>query len=314
KAQGELGTAEKVCRQAIIVFPHNAACRNVLAEVLLQAGEREEAVNLLQETVQKFPANSVARNFLKKIQSNEYISEDLLGDVETAQQAIMQSDEPYFDETSDEKQSDDTEAEIGLISLYRQAGRRAAEEERQQYCEKAASAFERIADKAAYNIPAQLEKGWWLLEQKPEEAEDFFSVQVKKHPNILGFRLGNMRFQCAKGGSTDTKQWNALVGSFSGSSTLVRLEQAMQELTYGNGNRLRVLENLRRRLGKGVEYLPASMRENEKWTRATLAHTLFQTVDTDRPLTENDISTITENYQTYKPLLQGTSEQCLAAA
>ncbi|CAK8720635.1 hypothetical protein GKODMF_12220 [Candidatus Electrothrix gigas] len=325
KALGKSEKAEEICRQAMRDFPQNAHCRCVLAKVLLQAGEKKDALALLNETVQKFPTNSVAKKFLAKFQKDEDIPELAAGDPETAQQDIMPGDDSQqgipkaeyqtssdLEDRSDENQPDDTEPEIGLISLYRQASRQAAGEKQRLYREKVASAFERVADKAAYNIPAQLEKGWWLLEQSPEQAEAFFSKQIKIHPNILGFRLGNMRSQYAKGDSTDTEQWNALTGNFTSRSTLVRLEQAMQELTYGNGNRLHVLENLRRRLRKGVENLPASVRENEKWTKATLTHTLFKTVGTDIPLTKSDLAIITKNYQEHKTLLQSTSEQCLA--
>jgi len=313
KAQGKLKDSESVYRQAIIDFPDNVVCRTGLAGVLLQLRRTEESIALLEETVKKFPDNLTAKGFLGKVKGGEEVSDVLIYVDEQSEEM------PEFplkvrvgsDVEFHENYVDDIETEIGMVNLYRLAGRCAEGEEREKYRENAFSALKKVLSKDPDNIPTLLEKGWWLTEHDLEEAEDFFFKQIECHPNVLGFRLGNVRSESLKGVKRDARQWNDLSDSFPGRSTLIRLEYAIQELSNGNGTRLNALESLRKQLGRDVKRLPVSIQENEKWAISKVKQSLFKTISIDRPLTENDFPQISSNHEEHKNMLKGTVEQCL---
>jgi len=208
---------------------------------------------------------------------------------------------------------EEIEAEIGITNIFRLASRWAEGEEKEEYREYASSALQEVLGKAPNNINVLLEKGWWLLDQRPEEAEDFFSCHVEQYPHILGLRLGQLRAKSAKGEKGDPQQWGELTDAFSVNSTIINLEYGMQELLTGNGTTLGALEKLRKQIRReDVKQLPRSIQGSEKWAAAMVRQSLFGEIDVDNALTENDLPHISDNYKNHEATLKGIVEQCLS--
>jgi len=211
------------------------------------------------------------------------------------------------------RECEEIEAEIGMTNLFRLASRWAEGKEKEEYREYASSALLEVLGKAPNNITVLLEKGWWLLDQRPEEAEEFFSRHVEQYPHILGLRLGQLRAKSAKGEKGSPQKWDELTDTFSVNSTIINLECSMQELLTGNGTKLGVLEKLRRQIRReDVKQLPRSIQESEKWAATMVSQSLFGEINVDNPLTENDIPHISDNYKKHEATLKGIVEQCLS--
>ena len=109
------------------------------------------------------------------------------------------------------------------------------------------------------------------------------------------------------------KEWAELKGKdeFAHRRTLIILENALQELSNPNGNTLKVLQGLRKRIQANLESVPGPLRKNETWVRSYIANYLFASVSPEAELAEDNLPIIYDNYRKSGPTLQGILEQCL---
>ena len=346
KAQGNLEEAEDVYRKAMEDFPRNAHCYVGLTGVLLQQGKRDDAIALLEKTVKKFPQNNFAKEFLKKVKGGEVTTENCEEyfeklNEENAKEKYAELVEKQVIElpsegTDKEKKVEIVkktgtenklpvtfssnipdgyllETKIGEANLYRFVSCMVKGDEKEKYREKAFSSIEGILNETNNkNIPTILEKGWWLVDGNEEVAEGFFSVQLERHPHVLGLHLGNLRFKNLKGEKIELQQWNSLINDFPNRSTAIKLEHALQEMNNGNGTRINTLERLRKQLRKNTKQLPSSIQENEEWSVSTVRQSIFEDIDIDKPLTEDDIPLLLGNCKRHEIRLKGIVEQCLS--
>ncbi len=206
-----------------------------------------------------------------------------------------------------------SEVQIGLANLYRLAARRAEGEEKERYQQEFVTACESALADSPNNTFALLEQGFGMLDQEPANAEAFFAEQTSKQSHFLGFRIGCMQAKIWQGDTVSDEQWDELIDEFPGRKTLINLENARQELRHTNGTTLSALETLRRQIIQAdMETLPSSLRENEKWVRASVERRLFAEIDLNAPLTEDVLPLLLENHAKNDLILQGIVEQSLA--
>ncbi|HIG93637.1 TPA: tetratricopeptide repeat protein [Candidatus Woesearchaeota archaeon] len=353
KAQNRLEEAEAVYRQAIVDFPESVFCHTGLAGILLQQRKRKEAIDLLEKTIKRFPYNKVAKKFLEKIHAGEALPDIqivhreelmknspefqktelmqkpsekvfLLLETKSVFEKEKQRKEHVPEKTSEETKSpisaisgppegNSLEVETGMANLYRLASRMVSEEEKEEYRRKAFSMLTAALNRMPDNIPALLENGWLLLDVKPKEAVGFFSLQLSRHPHLLGLHLGSLRFKSTKGERVERTQWDNMINSFSRNTTVIKLEHTMHELANGNGNKLAVLENLRKQLIRDMKQLPAFIQENEKWVVSVVKQSLFKDIKVEDSLTEDKLPHILDNHRKHENLLKGVVEQCASA-
>mgnify|MGYP001559011150 FL=1 len=346
KAQGRLEEAEQVYRQAIIDFPQDDVCRNGLAGVLLQRGKRAEAIALLEETIKAFPHGKVAKGFLQKVKAGESLPDicevykkDFVGKISKPKEFELgdiplesapspakikvglkeknERETSVFETAGVEKKppvEDNVEEKIGMTNLYRLASHMVdKEEERDRYKEKAFFLIKEALRKIPDNIPALLENGWLLLDESADNARDFFSDQLKRHPHVLGLHVGNLRYKGQKALKIDSQEWAGLFKNFPGSSMVINLEHTMHEMSHGNGSRIKALDNLRKQVARDTNQLPVSLRGNEKWAVSLVKQSLFGNINLGEPLTEDNLSPIIDNYKRHENLLKGIVEQCVSA-
>jgi tetratricopeptide (TPR) repeat protein len=336
KQQNKWEEAEAVYRQAGIDFKNDVFCRTGLAGVLLRLKKYEDAVALLEETKKQFPHNQYAKEFLEKIKRREdpkdlstmgpvdvddspghlpktnadpakdFSTADRVDKVDSRERSSVKADGV---KESTEPETDVLESELGMINLYRLASYRAEGEEKEAYRRNGLNRLDEMLGTGSPNLPVLQEKGWWLVEQRAEGAEDFFRVQTDRHPNMVGLQLAALRFDYITNGKTDAGKWKELAARFPIRSTLVKLEHAMQELPE-NGP-MESLETLRKQLTHHVDRLPASLRRCETWAVDTVKQRLFQGVDVETPLETEDIPRISANFTEYEYLLKGVVEQSL---
>jgi len=203
--------------------------------------------------------------------------------------------------------------EIGLANLYRLASRWAEGEQQESYRKEALAACDQALAKAPDNAWALLAKGWWLLDQEPEKAYNFFTEHGERSQNVLGFQIGRLRAESFKGEKALAAQWNDLLQHHPRRRTILRLEHARQELFSHNGTTLPALEELRKQLTRNVQELPPIMWKNEEWVLSTVKESLFRGVDLENPLTEKAIPQVLANHAESETLLRGVVEQCLTS-
>jgi tetratricopeptide (TPR) repeat protein len=311
KAQDKLKDAEEVCQQAMIDFPSNAHCRTVLAGVLLQAGKREEAIALLEETKRTFPNNKIAAGFLEKVKSGPADEVPSLAIEPAVFSFVEEEDDDWPEESSgpladvapaiaDIDSIDTQEAELGLLSLHRQAG---------EY-EEARLILDSMLSKtpASISIPARLEQGFLQLAQDAAVAEEHFRSQLKLHPNAPSFKLGILRAQAAQGGSQDARQFQELAEQYPAKATLIRVEQFRL-----NGS-VDAAEKLRKLVNGDISHIPAAERGKEQWLRDAVAQTLFTDVDINTPVSESILPKLAENCRLRTLRLCNATDQYLLAA
>ncbi len=109
------------------------------------------------------------------------------------------------------------------------------------------------------------------------------------------------------------EEWVELKGKdeFAHRRTLIILENALQELSNPNGNTLKVLKGLRKRIQANLESVPNPLRANEKWVRTSIANDLFASVPPEAELAEDNLPIIYDNYRKSGTTLQGILEQSL---
>ncbi len=311
--QGEHRTAEKISRQTIIDFPEDVVCRIGLARVLLQAGKKNESISIIEETEKEFPDNRMIKSFSEKIKTEKDIDDNAV----LTDYPSQETQKPLQEQIDCAKEItgqhlDETGTEVGMINLYRISSRWMKGEEKIQLQQDVNTAFDKVLSKVPNNIPALLEKSWWLIDQQAENAEDFIAEQIKWHPNVLGFHLAEIRLKSAKEETTATEQWRQLSGNYASKKTIIKLEHALQDLANDRKEKINTLESLIKRFDRSIEQLPASTQNNEKWTLYTVKQHLFETINIDKPLTENDVPQILSNFRKHENVLKGIVEQCVA--
>lgn len=210
-------------------------------------------------------------------------------------------------------EEDTSEVQIGLANLYRLAARRAEGEEKERYQQEFVTACESALADSPNNTFALLEQGFGMLDQQPANAEAFFAERTSKQSHFLGFRMGCLQAKIWQGETVSDEQWDELIDEFPGRKTLINLENARQELRHANGTTLSALETLRRQIIRAdMEMLPSSLRENEKWVRASVERRLFAEIDLEHPLTEDVLPLLLENHAQSELILRGVVEQSLA--
>lgn len=67
-----------------------------------------------------------------------------------------------------------------------------------------------------------------------------------------------LRYKDKKAIKIDSQEWDDLFENFSGSLTVINLEQTLHEMSHVNGARLRTLDILRKQLARDTNQLPAN--------------------------------------------------------
>jgi hypothetical protein len=202
-----------------------------------------------------------------------------------------------------------------LLNTYRWAAHQAEEADRNHYQAK----FQETCDAALAanpnNIPILMEKGFWLLDQDPEEAEAFFRHQVAngRRLHVLGLQLGYLQAQQLQGKPVPPGDWSQLTETFPHRKTLIVLNRALLEIHGQNGTSLRILEALRKRVQNGLPRLPEVLQKNESWLQENVRNRFFARLDHTRPFEEDNIPIIQQNYKEVGQALKSIMEQCLIA-
>jgi tetratricopeptide (TPR) repeat protein len=211
----------------------------------------------------------------------------------------------------------EVEIEIGEITLLFWESRRADVKGREQYKQQISAAVEELLKKVPGNISALLLKGLWFSDYKANEAEGFLLKQMESHPNIMGFRLLQLRTKSLKDKISDKSQWNDLIRDFPGRSTIIKLEYILCFLNNPgslSNNPLEELEKLRKQLKEEPGRLPTALQKNEEWVKNTIKNRLFKGIDPNKPLTPQSVDAIKENFKENELVLRETVDQCIFAA
>lgn len=209
------------------------------------------------------------------------------------------------------------ETKTGEITIELRESQGWNDEEKEKHKQRISSAVEELLEKAPANIPGLLVKGLWLTDYEPGKAGDFLLEQTKSHPNILGFRLLDLRTKHLKDKESDNTLWNELMGDFPGRSTIIKLEHvlcALGNLENTNGNALKELEKLRKQLSKDTQRLPLSLQKNEDWVKQTIQESIFAGIDLKDTLSTKSLATINENLEGKETRLRDTVNQCIFSA
>ena len=338
RKMGRLQEAEELYRQTMSAFPHNVICRTGLAMILFQQHNPEESRRLLTETLQEFPQNKVAHEFMEKVFQNkndidiELFETEDLDETEDHNSITEEFETPnnlsdQYEFTDKQKDatltSDDIdvttnlhniEAKIGMINLFRLANKRVDGAKKDEYNQKILSGFENLFEKTQPNIPAFIEKGWWLADETPEKAVDFYNSTIQNHPNVLGFHLGLFRSQHITGiNQNDNGHWETLINQFPARKTIIKLEQSLHYLESQSETDETPLEDLRSQVKRDIKNIPAAIQPNEKWVRDFVQKELFENLSIDNIVTQNSMPQIRKNFQKHKNTLKGIVEQSVEA-
>jgi tetratricopeptide (TPR) repeat protein len=210
------------------------------------------------------------------------------------------------------------ETKIGEITIEIRENQSLNDEEKEKHKQRISSAVQELLEKSPGNIPGLLVKGLWLTDYEPGEAGDFLSRQTKSHPNILGFRLLDLRTKHLKDKESDDTIWDELFGDFPGRSTIIKLEHVLDALgdlkDTANGNALKELEKLRKQFSKDTQRLPLSLQKNEEWVNQTIRDSLFAGIALDDTLSSKSLGAIKENLKEKEIRLRNTVNQCIFSA
>jgi tetratricopeptide (TPR) repeat protein len=299
--QGKYKTAESLYRQAIVDPTQNETNRKddfdpqLLgqdAKILYEPYDKDKAL------IEKIPGKGGASLIRGKV-PGEY--------------GKPSSPSPDFIWT----EINEVEIEIGEITLLFWESRRADAKEREQYKQQISEAVEELLKKVPGNISALLLKGLWFSDYKANEAEGFLLKQMESHPNIMGFRLLELRTKSLKDMILDKCQWNDLIRDFPSRSTIIKLEYILCFLNNPrslSNNPLKELEKLRKQFKEEIGRLPTTLQKNEEWVKNTIKNRLFKSIDPNKPLTPQSLDTIKENFKENELVLRETVDHCIFAA